>query len=139
MPKVRVPVREHRLNQNEREIFRHYRVQKKWLKRYGTKVEDRQKIDHYLWVLDYQGRETLTESVLFWGLWFGRDRPIWKTATPKGEVSTVFVGAGIPAYAYLMTWESAIIDRGVIRIVERYVTKSEAEAGHKRLVRELSI
>ena len=101
-------------------------------------------MDH-LYLLDADGEPVPCEDLFAWAEWFERsieERTIAFDTLPDGaQVSTVFLSLDhcYRASEHLpILWETAAWDGlGAVAICERYESRSEALAGHARIVEAL--
>lgn len=93
------------------------------------------------YILDAKGEPVEEPDVLVWAKWFDsdtRDHFASRTWVANAQVSTVFLGLdhafgeGPP-----ILWETMIFCGERDEYQERYTSKADAIAGHKRIVAEL--
>ncbi len=98
------------------------------------------------YVLNARGTPVRCDDVLVWAKWLGASeklRTVANKETPGGRVSTIFIGLDMnlvrlsgPATPPLL-WETRVMSGPLLGDQERYCTREEAEAGHKRMVEKV--
>ena len=100
------------------------------------------------YILDDGGLVVACPDVHIWGKWLESseaERIVSNEDTPGGRVSTIFIGLDmnparvsgrLPAPPPLL-WETRVMSGPLLGDQERYSSRTDAEAGHKRMVEKV--
>jgi len=96
-----------------------------------------------MYILDDDGQPEPCDDVLTYGRWFAdvNNRKVALSDVPGGQVSTIFLGIDHSHHWHRehvpILWETLIMGGTYHGCGDRYCTRSEAIAGHERIVANL--